>query len=114
MDFTTCCCLNSNCKLFGKTGTAARLTFHDRHRPAPRVRCLECGGVFSTSTGTAYSGIRTDPVTYRRGVQALAEGVSIRATMNWSAGTHPCGSLYRCADRALRKRRQMPGCRREN
>ena len=80
MDFTTCCCLNSNCKLFGKTGTAARLTFHDRHRAAPRVRCLECGGVFSTSTGTAYAGIRTDPVTYRRGVQALAEGVSIRAT----------------------------------
>jgi len=80
MDFTTCGCLNSDCRLFGNTGTAARLTFHDRHQPAPRVRCLECGSVFSTSTGTAYAGIRTDPTTYRRGVQALAEGVSIRAT----------------------------------
>ena len=80
MDFATCGCLNSACKLFGKTGAAARLTFHDRHPPAPRVRCLECGGVFSSSTGTAYVGIRTDPTTYRRGVQALAEGVSICAT----------------------------------
>jgi transposase-like protein len=34
----------------------------------------------STTTGTDYAGIRTDLNTYLRGVTALAEGLSIRAT----------------------------------
>lgn len=80
MEFTTCCCLDPKCTLYGKPGTAARLKFHDRHRAAPRFRCQECRGVFSASRGTAYAGIRTEPAIYQRGVKALAEGVSIRAT----------------------------------
>lgn len=80
MELTTCCCLNPKCTLYGKTGTPARLKFHDWNRAAPRFRCLECRGVFSASSGTAYAGIRTEPTIYQRGVKALAEGVSIRAT----------------------------------
>ena len=34
----------------------------------------------SARTGTAYSGIRTDEVTYRYAVTALAEGLALRAT----------------------------------
>ena len=80
MEFTTCCCLNPDCRLYGKTGTAARLQFHDWNRAAPRILCLECRRVFSASSGTAYAGLRIDPTTYQRGAKALAEGVSIRAT----------------------------------
>lgn len=80
MEFTTCCCLNPKCPRYGKTGTAARLKFHDWNRAAPRFRCRECRSVFSASSGTAYAGIRTEPTIYQRGVKALAEGVSIRAT----------------------------------
>lgn len=80
MEFTTCCCLNPKCPLYGKTGTPARLKFHDWNRAAPRFRCWACRRVFSASSGTAYAGIRTEPTIYQRGVKALAEGVSIRAT----------------------------------
>ena len=80
MEFTTCCCLNPKCTLYGKTGPTARLKFHDWNRAAPRFRRLECRSVFSASSGTAYAGIRTEPTIYQRGVKALAEGVSIRAT----------------------------------
>jgi IS1 family transposase/transposase-like protein len=80
MGFTTCCCLNPKCRLHGKTGTPARLKYHDWNRAAPRLRCLACRGVFSASSGTAYAGIRSEPTSYQRGVKALAEGVSIRAT----------------------------------
>lgn len=80
MDHTTCYCRNWRCKLFGRIASAARLKLHDWHGVGPRFRCEACQGILSASTGTAYAGIRTDLSTYRRGVKALAEGLSIRAT----------------------------------
>lgn len=53
---------------------------HDWQHGHPRYRCQRCGEIVSATTGTAYAGIRTDLEVYRRGVKALAEGVSIRAT----------------------------------
>jgi IS1 family transposase len=41
---------------------------------------LACGQRVSARAGTAYAGIRTELSIYRRGVKALAEGLSIRAT----------------------------------
>ncbi|MCC7361639.1 MAG: helix-turn-helix domain-containing protein [Anaerolineales bacterium] len=80
MDYTTCCCLNPRCVLFGKVGSAARLKRYDWQRAGPRFQCQACRVVISASTGTAYAGVRTDLNIYRRGAKALAEGVSIRAT----------------------------------
>ena len=80
MDYTTCCCLNPRCILFGKVGSAARLKPYDWQRAGPRFQCKGCRLVISASTGTAYAGVRTDLNIYRRGAKALAEGVSIRAT----------------------------------
>lgn len=80
MDYSTCYCQSQRCSLFGKTGSSAQLKLHDWQRGGPRFRCLLCDTIISASTGTAYAGIRTDLETYRRGVKALAEGVSIRAT----------------------------------
>ena len=80
MDYTTCCCLNSRCVLFGQIGSAARLKLYDWQRAGPRFQCDGCQVVISASTGTAYAGVRTDLNIYRRGTKALAEGVSIRAT----------------------------------
>jgi transposase-like protein len=64
---------------YGKTGSS-QLKLHDWQHGHPRFRCQACGEIISASTGTAYAGIRTDLEIYRRGVKALAEGVSIRAT----------------------------------
>ena len=80
MDYTTCYCLNRRCGLFGQAGPSARLKRYDWQRAGPRWQCERCREVFSTSTGTAYAGIRTNLDTYRRGAKALAEGMSIRAT----------------------------------
>ena len=80
MDYTTCCCLNPRCVLFGKVGPAAWLKPYDWQRAGPRFQCKGCRVVISASTGTAYAGVRTDLNIYRRGAKALAEGVSIRAT----------------------------------
>jgi IS1 family transposase/transposase-like protein len=80
MDYTTCYCRNPRCKLFGKTAPSARLKLYDWQRASPRLQCDLCQSIISASTGTAYAGIRTDVNTYRRGVKALAEGLSIRAT----------------------------------
>ena len=80
MDYATCHCRNPRCSLLGKTGTNAQLTLYDWQRAGPRFRCRACQAVLSASTGTAYAGIRTDWEIYRRGVKALAEGMSIRAT----------------------------------
>ncbi|MEP7356362.1 MAG: hypothetical protein ABI847_03930, partial [Anaerolineales bacterium] len=59
---------------------AAHLKLHDWHRSGLRFRCLVCEGIFSASSGTASTGLRTDLSTFQCGVRALAEGVSIRAT----------------------------------
>jgi IS1 family transposase/transposase-like protein len=80
MDYTTCYCHNPTCPLFGQMAPRARFKWHDWHRQAPRFRCQACGALISARTGTAYRGIRTETATYVRGVTALAEGVSIRAT----------------------------------
>ncbi len=80
MDIRTCYCRNRTCRLYGLTGTKARLKFEDWHRSAPRFRCQVCGRRVSARTGTAYSGIRTDELTYRYAVTALAEGLTLRAT----------------------------------
>ncbi len=80
MDYTTCCCLNRRCSLYGQTGPKAQLKAYDWQRAGPRFQCGACQTVISASTGTAYAGIRTDWEIYRRGVKALAEGLSIRAT----------------------------------
>jgi IS1 family transposase len=79
MDYATCYCLSRRCSLFGKMGSSAQLKLHDWQRGGPRFRCQMCGTTISASTGTAYAGIRTNLETYRRGVKALAEGMSIRA-----------------------------------
>lgn len=80
MDYTTCYGRNPRCELFGKTAPAARLKLHTWQRAGPRFRCEACQRLVSASTGTAYAGMRIDWDTYRRGVKALAEGLSIRAT----------------------------------
>jgi IS1 family transposase/transposase-like protein len=80
MDYLTCHCLTPRCALFGQSGAKARLKLHDWQHAGPRFRCEACHDIISASTGTAYAGIRTDWEVYRRGIKALAEGVSIRAT----------------------------------
>lgn len=80
MDISSCYCRNRECRLYGLTRQKARLTFEDWHRGVPRFRCDVCDRRVSTRTGTAYSGIRTDEVTYRYAVTALAEGLALRAT----------------------------------
>lgn len=79
MDLRTCYCRNRECRLYGLTGKKARLKFEDWHRGAPRFRCAVCDKRVSARTGTAYAGIRTDEVTYRYAVTALAEGLALRA-----------------------------------
>lgn len=79
MNISTCYCRNRACRLYGLTGKQARLRFADWHRGAPRFRCDVCGKRVSARTGTAYAGIRTDAVTYRYAVTALAEGLALRA-----------------------------------
>ena len=74
MNTRTCYCRNRECRLYGLTGKKARLRFEDWHRGVPRFRCELCDRRMSARTGTAYSGIRTDDVTYRYAVTALAEG----------------------------------------
>ncbi len=76
----TCYCRNLHCPCYGLTGAQARLTFRDRHKGAPRFRCVQCGTLVSARIGTAYAGLRTDERTYRNAVTSLAEGLSIRAT----------------------------------
>ena len=66
--------------MFGKTGSSAQLKLHDWQHGQPRFRCQICGSIISASSGTAYTGIRTDLEIYRHGAKILAEGVSIRAT----------------------------------
>ena len=80
MDNRTCFCRNPDCKLHGRVGRHARLKFRDWHRDAARFECLACGQRVSARAGTAYAGVRTELSLYRRGVRALAEGLSIRAT----------------------------------
>lgn len=80
MDIRTCYCRNRECRLYGLTGKKARLKFEDWHRGAPRFRCEVCDKRVSARKGTAYAGIRTDEVTYRYAVTALAEGLALRAT----------------------------------
>ena len=80
MDLSTCYCRNRNCSCYGLTGKASRLQRAGWHRGARRLICLECGHKVSTRTGTAYAGIRTPELTFRDGIQQLAEGTSIRAT----------------------------------
>ena len=80
MDYTTCYCQSRQCSTFGKMGSSAQLKLHDWQRGGPRFRCQVCDTIISASTGTAYAGVRTDLGVYRRGVKALAEGLSIRAT----------------------------------
>jgi IS1 family transposase len=79
MNISTCYCRNRECRLYGLTGKQARLKFEDWHRGAPRFRCEVCDRRVSARTGTAYSGIRTDEVTYGYAVTALAEGLALRA-----------------------------------
>jgi IS1 family transposase len=80
MDYTTCYCRSRQCMTFGKIGSLSQLKMHDWQHGHPGYRCQRCGEIVSATTGTAYAGIRTDLEVYRRGVKALAEGVSIRAT----------------------------------
>jgi IS1 family transposase len=80
MDYTSCFCRDSRCRLFGAVAPHAHLKVHDWQRQSPRFRCAACGAVVSASHGTAYAGIRTPAGIYRQGVRHLAEGVSIRAT----------------------------------
>lgn len=80
MDDTTCYCRNRHCRVYGLSGERARLKFFDWHRGAPRFRCQVCQALVSARTGTAYAGIRSDELTYRYGVTALAEGLALRAT----------------------------------
>ena len=80
MDYTTCYCRSRQCTTFGKTGSQSQLKTHDWQHGHPRFRCQICGEIVSASIGTAYAGIRTELEVYRRGVKALAEGLSIRAT----------------------------------
>jgi len=79
MNISTCYCRNRECRLYGLIGKQARLKFEDWHRGAPRFRCEVCDWRVSARTGTAYSGIRTDEVTYGYAVTALAEGLALRA-----------------------------------
>lgn len=79
MNVDTCYCRNRHCRGYGLTGKQARLKFFDWHRGAPRFRCQVCQSLISARTGTAYAGIRTDEVTYRYAVTALAEGLALRA-----------------------------------
>ena len=79
MDVSTCYCRNPDCRVHGCTGEKARLRFFDWHRDALRFRCQACLSLVSARAGTAYAGIRTDEITYRYGVTALAEGLAIRA-----------------------------------
>ena len=80
MNVSTCYCRHQGCWLYGRTGKKARLVFDDWHRGAPRFRCAVCSTRMSARTGTAYSGIRTDEMTYQYAVTALAEGLALRAT----------------------------------
>lgn len=80
MDNRTCFCRNPKCSLYGDRGGQARLKFYDWHFGAARFQCQVCQHRVSARTGTAYTGVRTDLSTYRRGATALAEGMSIRAT----------------------------------
>ena len=80
MDDRTCYCRRATCVKYGQVGRAACLKYRDWHRQAARYRCQACGRLVSARTGTAYAGVRTDLGTYLRGVVALAEGMSIRAT----------------------------------
>lgn len=79
MNIDTCYCRNRHCRAYGLTGKQAHLKFFDWHRGAPRFRCQICHALISARTGTAYAGIRTDEVTYRYAVTALAEGLALRA-----------------------------------
>ena len=79
MNVSTCYCRHRGCQLYGRTGKKARLVFDDWHRGAPRFRCAGCGTRVSARTSTAYSGIRTDEMTYQYAVTALAEGLALRA-----------------------------------
>jgi len=79
MNLSTCYCRNRECRLYGLVGKKARLKFEDWHRRAPRFRCMVCDRRVSARTDTAYFGIRTDEVTYRYAVAALAEGLAMRA-----------------------------------
>lgn len=80
MNISTCYCRHRKCRLYGRTGKKAQFVFDDWHRGAPRFRCALCGTRVSARTGTAYSGIRTDEMTYQYAVTALAEGLALRAT----------------------------------
>ena len=79
MNVDTCYCRNRHCRAYGLTGKSSRLKFFDWHRGAPRFRCQVCQSLVSARAGTAYSGIRTDEMTYQYAVAALAEGVALRA-----------------------------------
>lgn len=80
MKIETCYCRNQHCRLYGFSGEKARLRFDDWHKGAPRYRCLVCDQRVGARSGTAYAGIRTDELTYRYAVIALAEGLALRAT----------------------------------
>jgi transposase-like protein len=80
MDNRTCFCRNPRCRLYGRGTPLAQLKFCDWHFGAARFQCRACYQRVAARTGTAYTGVRTDLSTYRRGAVALAEGVSIRAT----------------------------------
>jgi IS1 family transposase/transposase-like protein len=79
MNVDTCYCRNRDCRTYGRAGKLSRLTFFDWHRGAPRYRCPICQSLVSARAGTAYAGIRTDEITYRYAVTALAEGLALRA-----------------------------------
>lgn len=80
MKVDTCYCRNRRCRVYGLTGKKARLRFEDWHNGASRFRCLVCKHRVSARVGTAYADIRTDELTYRYAVTALAEGLGLRAT----------------------------------
>jgi transposase-like protein len=80
MDNRTCFCRNPRCRLYGRGTPLAQLKFCDWHFGAARFQCRACCQRVAARTGTAYTGVRTDLSTYRRGAVALAEGLSIRAT----------------------------------
>ena len=80
MDCMTCYCRSSKCPMYSQVAPRARLKVHDWQRQGPHFHRERCGAVVSTTTGTAYVGIRTNLNTYLRGVTTLAEGLSIRAT----------------------------------
>jgi IS1 family transposase/transposase-like protein len=80
MDNRTCFCRNPRCTLYGRSTPLAQLKFCDWHFGAARFQCRACCQRVAARTGTAYTGVRTDLSTYRRGAVALAEGLSIRAT----------------------------------